>query len=387
MRLTARRDLTMTFSPDGRICYRSVGAGIEGTGPAEAALVLAFCSEPRSRAELVQRFGAMGGAAFDSMKSGGLLVPIDLADDTELFFDSFTSLDMHRRMLCDQPRVDGYAAAIKAAIEPGMVVLDAGTGTGLLACIAAAAGAKHVYAVDRSSLSLAKAVVNASGFSDRISLIQGDLKDIKLPEDVDLVITETFGALALSEGGMPDVTACCEKNLSPNGIVLPSAFSLMFAPIVDLAELAESPDIFKLTHGANLSPLRAEAFRRGVVVDIPLSALGGAPQTLVTAPYPGPPHASGSVRFPHIDGIRLVGWAGWFDLHLTDDHILSTGPSAPQTHWRQSLLAIEPWVVDPGSPIDLSVSITPAKGDRRGLEIATQWQQGPNSGSAFHRMV
>ena len=210
MQLTRRRDLQMDFTEDGRVRYRSVGAGTEGIGPAHAALVLSFCSGPTTREEVAAHFGDGGAAAFDALHQGGLLVPVDEAEDTALFFDGFTSLDTHRRMLADSPRVDGYAAAIQALVQPGMVVADAGTGTGILACIAAAAGAARVDAVDRVGQDMASAVVQASGVADRVQLVKGDLRTVKLPEPVDLVVSREVDTAHTSP-----LLYALERSLSP----------------------------------------------------------------------------------------------------------------------------------------------------------------------------
>ena len=58
----------------------------------------------------------------------------------------------HARMLHDDRRTGDYLAALVATIRPGDVVLDIGTGSGILAVAAARAGARHVYAVEASDI-------------------------------------------------------------------------------------------------------------------------------------------------------------------------------------------------------------------------------------------
>ena len=58
----------------------------------------------------------------------------------------------HARMLHDHRRTGDYLAAVAEAVRPGDVVLDVGTGSGVLAVAAARAGARRVYAVEASDI-------------------------------------------------------------------------------------------------------------------------------------------------------------------------------------------------------------------------------------------
>lgn len=387
-KLCRRGDLTISFTDDGQVVLRSIATGEEAVTPAEVVPLLAWCTAPRSRDEVIARFGPGAGPAFDAFAQGGLLVTEAERDHTPTFFTSFTSLDVHRRMLSDAARVDGFAAAIQAAVKPGMVVLDAGTGTGVLAIIAAKAGAKHVYAVDRAEiLALAETIAVASGVADRITFLNADLKDVALPEPVDLVISETFGAFALAEGGIEDVAACCARNLKPGGTVIPNRVDLFLAPVVNLDHVPETIACFRDQHGADLTPLRASALRRGIVQTVAPEALGHPGVLFVSVPFPGDPRADGDATFNVLTGTQLHGWLGWFDLHMFDDQRLPTGPDAPRTHWMQVFLPIDPVTLQPDQPVEASIWLEPAIGDRRGLEVTIHWKHGAAEGQSLHRIV
>jgi len=87
-------------------------------------------------------------------------------------------------------------AKLKELIKPGDQVLDAGTGSGILAIASAILGADAVFAVeiDEDAAESAARNIEANGVSDRITLIHGDINANVLPEGVsyDLVTANLF---------------------------------------------------------------------------------------------------------------------------------------------------------------------------------------------------
>ena len=59
------------------------------------------------------------------------------------------SIDAYGEMINDRVRMDAYAAALARTVTPGAVVLDIGTGTGIMALLAVRMGARQVYALAR----------------------------------------------------------------------------------------------------------------------------------------------------------------------------------------------------------------------------------------------
>ncbi len=108
--------------------------------------------------------------------------------------ERFSSIDLVTQCLLDWKRTDKFDKAIRKAVKPGSVVLDAGTGSGILALFAARAGAKKVYSVefDPYVAKLARQNVINNGYEDVVQVILGDARNIHLPagEKVDVVIME-----------------------------------------------------------------------------------------------------------------------------------------------------------------------------------------------------
>ena len=89
-------------------------------------------------------------------------VVYDLMNET-----NFAGLAEHEEMLSDSVRVQAYHRGIRRNVRPGDVVVDLGTGTGLLAFMASRAGAKKVYAVEHSDfIEIAREIGRHNGFTN-----------------------------------------------------------------------------------------------------------------------------------------------------------------------------------------------------------------------------
>ena len=97
----------------------------------------------------------------------------------DYYFDSYAHHAIHEEMLKDEVRTRTYEMAImeNKHLFQDKIILDVGCGTGILAMFAARAGAKHVYAVDCSSIAQqAREIVQINGFADQITVIQGKVR-------------------------------------------------------------------------------------------------------------------------------------------------------------------------------------------------------------------
>ena len=104
-------------------------------------------------------------------------------------------------MLEDRERTGGFLGAILNAVKPGDIVLDVGCGTGVLSYFACIAGARRVYAVEQGPIiELAKDICQHNGFQDQVIFCNDWSTNVDLPEQVDIIITETIGNLGFEEG-------------------------------------------------------------------------------------------------------------------------------------------------------------------------------------------
>lgn len=171
------------------------------------------------------------------------------AKDFAGYFSAYGELHHQKDMLTDTHRMDAYFTAIfanaKAAFE-GKIVMDVGTGSGILATWAAKAGAKKVYAIEYTDMAHnARKLVEANGVSDIVTVIQGTVEGVKLPfeEDgllsgenaservVDVIISEWMGYMLIRESMLDSVLVARDRYLKKDtGLMFPSHATIFVAP-------------------------------------------------------------------------------------------------------------------------------------------------------------
>ena len=132
------------------------------------------------------------------------------------------SIGDYGEMIADKVRMDPYVYALKAAVEPGSVVLDIGTGTGMHALLACKFGARKVYAVEpNDAIHLARELAVENGYADRIEFIQDISTRVTLPEKVDVIVSDLRGVLPLNEGHITAIIDARNRFLAPGGVLIP----------------------------------------------------------------------------------------------------------------------------------------------------------------------
>lgn len=132
--------------------------------------------------------------------------------------ETFSSIDLITQCLTDEKRTLKFKQAIEEAVKPGDVVLDAGTGSSILALFAARAGAKKVIAVelDPYVAKLAQQNVVNNGCQDVIQVKVGDvrqLQQLKSGIQFDVVIMEMLTTGMIDEHQVSAINNLHEKGL------------------------------------------------------------------------------------------------------------------------------------------------------------------------------
>ena len=135
----------------------------------------------------------------------------------------------HWAIARDTRRNAVYDQAIRAAITPESVVLEVGTGSGILAMMAARAGAKHVYTIEivPAIAAAARQNIEQNGLSDRITVITADALAVTvgdaLPECCNVFLHEIVSNDLLAENVLPIVRHARKALLTEDAVHLPDA--------------------------------------------------------------------------------------------------------------------------------------------------------------------
>lgn len=342
----ARYDAVLALRPDYALAHANRAACLEALGRAEEA------REGHARAHA--------------------LAP----DDAEIeagWRDSLARLvpAWHFTMLADAGRNDAFARAIQAVVRPGMRVLDIGAGSGLLAMLAARAGAEQVFAVELNPAiaEAAREVVAANGLSDRVSVLTGSSLALDAERDlggpVDAVLAEIFDSSLLGEGALPSFRHATAALLKPGGVVLPQA-AVVQAMLVEIPSLRAANPL-RQVQGFDLSAF--DRFRNPAAArQLDLAATAHRPLTAAHAvasfDFADAPAAERwrQLSLPVTAAGEAHAVAFWFELTLAPGVAVSSGPGGAMTHWGQAVQFFDAGLpVQPGERVVVKVGHTDAR--------------------------
>ncbi|KAM7266758.1 hypothetical protein ACFE04_008924 [Oxalis oulophora] len=330
-------------------------------------------------------------------------------------------------MLSDRVRMDAYYNSIFSNKHhfQNKVVLDVGTGSGILAIWSAQAGARKVYAVEATKMAAhARQLVKANNLEGVVQVIEGTMEDITLPEKVDVIISEWMGYFLLRESMFDSVICARDRWLKPTGVMYPSHARMWVAPIRSGVSDQKYRDYegamddwfcfldeTKHTYGVDMNVLTkpfTEEQERYYLQTSMWSSLQpnqiiGTPAVLkeidcLTASVSEILEVKSTVSSViNMDSTRLSGYAGWFDVHFrvslssgrkedpaAKEIELTTAPSIEKgTHWGQQVFLLNPVRVSSGDTLNISFLMKRTKEYHRLMEVEFNCEIKQSSGNTL----
>jgi Arginine methyltransferase oligomerization subdomain/Ribosomal protein L11 methyltransferase (PrmA) len=275
-------------------------------------------------------------------------------------------VDEHRQYLSDQSRVAAFAQAIAEVVQPGDVVLDLGSGTGILGLLACRAGAQRVYSLEEGGIiDLARAICRANGFQDRVRFIKGFSTRVELPEKVDVAVCDQIGRFGFEAGVGESFHDARVRFLKPGGKLIPRRVDMYVDPV-------ECPEIWNHVEfwngspgGFDFRPARSWAANTGYPVKLAAAQLLGEPGRFCSQDLTQPVGRAlrGEVRVQARRAGVMHGIGGWFSAQLSGSVTMTNSPLAGNSiHRRNAFFPIDrPISLVPGDCVHISMHIVPTE--------------------------
>lgn len=275
----------------------------------------------------------------------------------------------HFDMVADELRNDLYDGAIARAVvemkairpDGRVSVVDFGTGSGLLAMMAARAGATRVTGFDHSGhiVEVAERVVKANGFGKSIKCIKKDCRHIEmgrdLPDRCDILIMELFDYGFLGEGALHFAHLAWNNVLKEDARIVPCG-GAVFAMAVEILP--------RECEGLDVSMWNAYRFQ----TDYYATDITRQPHKRLTEPFrvfdfdftraavKDRPPTMGGEWFGDLNVIKsgyLNAIIFWHEIRLDDEATISTAPDDAETCWLQAYQPMEEIELREGATLSL----------------------------------
>ncbi|HEX4083936.1 MAG TPA: amino acid adenylation domain-containing protein, partial [Chthoniobacteraceae bacterium] len=295
-------------------------------------------------------------------------VTADRADQVELWPSSpsaggqqFFDEALYRAMTNDRIRNERFREAFDRSVRD-KVVVDIGCGKdAILSRLCVEAGARHVYAIELlpAAAAQARALVQKLRLTERITVLQGDVRTLQLPELADVCVSENIGHVGGAEG-WDLILQKAAHLLKPDAPMIPSRCETMAAAVSLPEDFMRNPKFSELAayYANNLFT------QAGYQFDLRLSITGTDRRNLRSTigvfeeiDFAAPrPWYSSPLHLTVEKTSRIHGFLLWVRIEMAPGIVLDTIDN--QASWLPVFLPVFPagLAVEAGDVIDAEVT-------------------------------
>lgn len=261
-------------------------------------------------------------------------------------------------LLSHKSRIRKFRQAIEKTISPNEYVIDLGTGSGILAILAARQGAR-VTAIDANaeSLKYAMAAAELNGVVENIEFVHTHFYDFEPEEKADVVLCEMLSSVMLIEQQIPASQYAVKHLLKPNGKIIPQQVDLFVIPVqnevlwnrfhIEDLKFPRIPQTVDMNQSIDLADLQE-------LEKFDLTKDSGQPLSI-----------DKHLTFEILQSGTVHGIIGMFESKLYDDITLTM-----KDGWRELFMPLPESVdVKVGTRLDVRVSFRPGEYDSLHIEI------------------
>src|SRR5579863_8614377 len=255
------------------------------------------------------------------------------------------SLFGYGEMIADRVRMNAFRQALRTAIQPGAVVMDIGTGPGIMGVLACDLGASRVYAIEPGDIiQVAREIAAANNCTEKIVFLENTSSKVSISARVDVIVSDMRGILPLFENHIPSIADARRRFLMPGGTSIARRDRIWVAVV-------EAPEAFgKIADpwagnalGQDLTVARHKVLNDFRKWRMKPEQLLTEPQLWATLDYATieNPDFCGTVHWNVMRGGTGHGILVWFDMDLAEGVSFSNGPEAPETVYGAAFF---PWL-------------------------------------------
>ena len=276
----------------------------------------------------------------------------DIYHKKDYYFNSYSNFNIHEEMLKDKVRTGAYQKAIlnNKEIFKDKIVLDIGSGTGILSFFAAEAGAKHVYGIEFADIAdFSIEIIKKNNMQDKITIIKAKVEEAELPvEKVDIILSEWMGYFLLYESMLDCVLYARDKWLKEDGYMFPDRAQMFLAGIEDKNYKHRKINSWNNIYGFNMKCIKEAAIAEPLIDNCTDEYIISSTCKI----YDIDLYKIKKEELDFMSGYEIVfdcddcfnGLVSWFNVSFNkvqNKVILPTGPYDKPTHWKQVVFYIE----------------------------------------------